>query len=206
MTEAMPPADPEPPVGDASALAPVDDPTVETLLPARSTGRNVALLVAGVAVLAGAWWSSDVLRPSLVEDSSAGVAGPSGDLFVTVSEVRAQGWPWVEVVDVPGVPGATPAEVHLAPGLLTDGGDLEQVTRLGPGDRGTGTHGRLAHGQVGTMTILWEVTDCQALASSFGAGTTVITRSGLGFGNEETLPVWASPDWLAGEESESGVC
>ena len=207
MTEATPPTDdPQPPAGAASVLAPADDPTVHALLPARSTGRNVALLVAGAAVLAAAWWSVDVLRPALVEDSTAGVAGPSGDLFVTVTEVRAHGWPWVEVVDVPGVPGATPAEIRLAPGTLADGVDLQQVTRLGPGDHGTGTHGRLADGQVGTMTILWEVTDCQALTSSLGTGTTVITRSGLGFGNEETLPGWASPDWFASGESEADVC
>lgn len=200
MTEATPPTnapqDPAP-----------DDPTVESLLPARSTRRNVALVAAGIAVLAAAWWSADVLRPSLVAgDTLSGVAFSDRDTFVTVVQVHGRGWPWVEVVDVPGIPGATPVEVHLAPGSLADPIVASEVVRLGPGDAGTGMHGRLGPGQSGTMTILWEITDCGALTREPFKSTSVIVRSGLGLQTEETLPSWAAPADHVEILTEDGFC
>lgn len=152
------------------------DPTVAALLPARSTGRNLVLAVAAVAVLAGAWWSPVLLRPE-VESLANGtwtVSGPDGDV-VAVGEITAREGPSATVVDVSDVPGARVVAAWLAPerDLAT-----EWPTDVPAADvaRNLGAEplpARVDGGRDALLVVHWLITDCSALSDDVGPELTL---------------------------------
>lgn len=201
-----------PPSGHGSARGgavtrPAPDPTVETLLPASSTGRNVALAVAAVVVLVGAWWSPTLLRPELAEWSGGtwGVT-PVDRAVVATGEVRRTAWPGVTLVRVRDTPGA-----HVTGAWLTDGPDElrapsptetadQLVARLQAGPLPAG----LADDSGRLLVIAWEITDCTLLAEDVAPELEL--RGALGTTAPARLDPMFGPAYDLSLLEEQGIC
>ena len=183
--------------GDARV---VDDPTLASLVPAPSTRRNVVLLVAAMTLLAGAWFSAQALRPSIVPMSTVGGAGPGDPGHVlTFMRVETHGWPWVVVDGVEGVAGAEVTHAWLVP-------EGDDAVLLPPGDTGPldTLPQRVAPDRTLMLAVQWVVTDCRGLDQL--ARPVVTLRSALGTTSHEDLPLWMSPASDPTTLTDLGLC
>lgn len=190
-----------------TAVGPAPDPTVWTLLPARSTGRNVALAAAAVAVLVGAWWSPAVLRPAIAPWSGGtwGVAPVDGAVVATSTVWREES-PGITVVRVRDMPGA-----RVAGAWMTDGPDGlpgpgptdevgEYVAAIGAAPLPVG----LAGDSGGQLVISWEITDCSLLTEDVGPELEL--RSVLGMPGTVQLDPMLGPAYDLSLLEDQGVC
>ncbi len=80
---------------DSSMSHTESDPTLSSLVPQRSRGRNVVLIGFVFLGVIGLWASHGVLRPTVVSDSGGGAtwtALPTHDQVATVVLLDPSGW------------------------------------------------------------------------------------------------------------------
>lgn len=159
-----------------TATGPTDE--LAALVPRRSTGRTVAMVIGLLVVLVLVWSSPALLRPTLVAGSSYGGAAQtfsgSGQVL-TVVDLDPRAWPFAELTGVGDVPGAQVAAawvLAVEEGGLFPGADPARppVDSLQEGypdaavEPGGNLPYRFSGGQALQLAVLWDVVDCTALA------------------------------------------
>lgn len=150
------------------------DPTLATLVPARSRVRVLVLALVAAVLLAVAWFSPHLVRPGLTSDGGWGMTYPSSHQVLTGHQAVVRGWPSVTLHEVrSGTEGARVLDAWLVRGHDDVGPDptVEHPDGLGAlraSDLGDDLDElRLpASAPDGTevqLLVLWEVTDCAAL-------------------------------------------
>lgn len=186
---------------------PAPDPTVGTLLPARSTGRNAALAAAAVLALVGAWWSPQLLRPTIAPWSGGtwGVA-PADGTVVATSEVWRTESPGITLVRVRDMPGARVLGAWLTAGLDEAGGPgpTEKVGEFIANLGAEPLPGGLAGGTGATLVVAWEITDCTLLRED--VGPTLELRSAVGAPGTVQLDPMLGPAYDLTLLEEQGIC
>lgn len=189
---------------EAAAGAP-HDPTLDALVPRRSSWRNWALVIVAVAVLAVAWWSPTLLRPDMSTIPGAG----GGTSYLTPSSgilnyvpVTVDAWPHADVVSVGDVPGLRLVGAWLVTDPVVDQlrtpereageSDLDYVRRAYPGlvlDDSTALPQRFDEGSRTDLVTLWEVVSCEQFVATataadasgaFGPMVDVTLRTAIG--------------------------
>lgn len=185
------------------------DPTVESLLPERSTGRNVALAAAGVLLLVAAWWSPAVLRPTVesVASGSWGVEGTDRGVLATGQVVLHDG-PAAMVTAVSDVPGARVVGAWLAEWDATTApraatGTAREVAESLAGPDAA-LPALLGSGDDAALVVLWEVTDCAALVE--GVEPEASVRGALGTTTTVALDALLGPAFDLTLLEDAGVC
>ncbi len=202
----------------SSPTDPAPDPTLDALVPKRSTGRNVALAAAALGLLAVVWASPAILRPSVAGDGGGGTwsAVAPHDQVLTVVRLAPSGWPYMDIEAVDDVPGAAVVGAWvlpdgdyglgdgLDPGDYPDGLDFVNAA-LGTRDRDASTHlpQRLDQDGPVQLVTLWDITDCAVLD---GRPPTVMLQSALGTTVHEELDGIASPGFDLQTLTETGIC
>lgn len=168
------------------------DPTLATLVPESSARRNAVLAALAVALLAAAWFTAPLLRPTLAQEAW-GSAGPFEDNPASLVRVTAAGpltiervtgtdvteavgaWVvpdddgWADLADEYS-PDATPADLLHASGINPDAAALPHA---------------LAGGETVWLLVAWRLTGCPTLdMTSWGD---VVVRSPLGIERELEL-------------------
>lgn len=192
---------------EGAVEGPAADPTVGTLLPARSTARNVALAAAAVLVLVGAWWSPALLRPTIAP-WNGGVWGvtPVDRSIVATSTVWRTESPGITVVRVRDVPGARVAGAWLTNGPEGPGGPGptekvgEYVASLGAEPLPAGLAGNSGR----QLIVAWEITDCTLLRED--VGPTLELRSAVGAPGTVQLDPMLGPAYDLTLLEEQGIC
>lgn len=186
----------------APAALPAD---LDALVPRSSRWRAVALIALALAVLAGAWFSSTVLRPSLDDGSGSGSGAkefPGQVLIVSDTAVRA--WPSATLEGIDDVPGAHVAAAWLVDtALMPDAvamyaeNPLAVVQTTYP-EAGLVEGGNLpAEFRSGTtydLVILWDIEDCTVLNDEEEALATI--RTAIGTTARAPIPWAARPAHL----------
>lgn len=165
------------------------DPSVLQLVPASSRRRNVLLVAAGLAVLALAWFSPTVLRPSLGHSSggSWSAIGPPHQVLAIV-DLEPEVWPSARIVSVGDVPGA----------------EVERAWIVGPADAAEMLPQRIGNGDHTQLAVLWHITDCARLQPTDWAE--VRLQSALHTSSTDELPDTASPGFDVDTLRREGVC
>lgn len=195
------------------------DPTLDVLVPRRSTARNGFLATAAAALIVGVWASPLLLRPTVVPHDPAGAwaaLAPHAEV-VTIVRLRPQGWPEVDLRSVDDVPGASVAGSWVLPegdyGLLDslDPADFETgADYLEAGFGGNGASAvhplpqQLESGAATQLVTLWRIEDCAALVA--GEAPFVVTRSIVGTTHREQLDDIAAPGFDPLTLAETGLC
>lgn len=160
--------------GAGDAVGPATDPTLATLVPARSRRRGVAVVAVGVLAVAVAWVSPHLVRPGLTSDSGWGAAFAPTHQALTAHHAVVRGWPSVTVHGVEsGTAGARVLDAWLIPGGVDVGWGVDTEFADGYAAlRDTDVGDRLdalelpataMDGQEVQLVVLWELTDCAAL-------------------------------------------
>ena len=198
------------------STASVADPSLDSLVPRPTAGRNLALLGLAAALGTVAWFSPTVLAPTLRAGDVGGGAWQTfgTDGVLTTSELSPAGWPSLVVESVEDVPGAhvvgawvLPPEAQLlgSPTVAhPESLALEDVlpgVDLGPA---TALPQRLSPGQTGHLLVRWEITDCQALVAT--DPPVAVLRSAIGPRHREVLQEWAGPAFDLTLLVDSGAC
>lgn len=197
------------------------DDALEALLPPRRRTGAVVPAVA-VLVLVLAWFSPQLLRPSVWDGSGGGRSttfGPAGSQLLTTTVTSTDSWlPFTveRVGDVPGArvvgawlvtgPDAVTAERGVEGSLVSADGYVAQVVSSPSGAQ---LPRRMAAGGPAALLVLWEVEDCDALQPEVEAVVTL--RNVLGVTVVDTLPSFSAPssDLVtaeAGAEDGAVVC
>jgi hypothetical protein len=195
------------------------DPTLSTLIPRRSTRRNLLLACAATVLLVGAWTSPQVLRPSVISHSTSGSSTPLArrHQVLTTVELTPDGWPSVGAQSVGDLPGARvagawvlagraaqsqvaadPADYITGPDYLRASfphADLGAASRLPQ---------RLYRGESAQLVILWEITDCGRLIR--GQRPQIELTSVLGTSTREQLPDYVGPESALNTPTDNGAC
>ncbi|MDH3499263.1 MAG: hypothetical protein OEM97_04005 [Acidimicrobiia bacterium] len=194
------------------------DPTLATLVPRRSVGRNVLLAVIAALVLAGVLVSPRILRPTVVSDSAAGTwsaLAPHGEV-VTMVRLYPDGVPFVDVQAVRDLPGAEVRGAWIMPDRDYGLGDvrpedytsgLEYLTAaLSEQDFGSDDRlpQRLEGGATVQLVTLWAITDCSIIGTR--PQPEVELRTALGSVRHELLDEIASPAFGLMTLTETGIC
>jgi len=194
-------------MSSATTEPPVGDPTLAALVPAPTRTRNALLTTAAAVVLVAAWFSPQLLRPTLdgttdgvVDVGSGGTTAVPGThrlATAVVLDPRAVGP--LTVVAVDDVPGARVV------GAWVHGGDLTDASALltwadAPSGSPEGRAGALpaAVGEGDQLEVLWQVDDCAAFDAA--ATVTVHLRSVLGMTTTNEL----THDWNPGQMYADG--
>lgn len=193
------------------------DPTLRALVPARSRWRVVVLVVLALAVLAAAWSGRPLVRPTV--QGAGPVSGewsvvPASGEVVAVTRLGPDAWPWVDVRDVGGVPGAHAATVWVlgsedpAAGLGVRADDVADarsyVHALYPAADLDRPDVRVRPHDDRDLVVVWAVDDCAALVPR--ARPTVTLRTALGISVRQELAESSGPSFDRGELDASGVC
>lgn len=194
------------------------DPTLSSLVPRSSWRRNLVLAVLAAAVLAGAFVSPKVLRPTVATRTGGWVwaALPTHQQVVVVAPLDATTWSHVDLRSVGGVPGAEVA------GAWVQRGELADTVMVGdPADYDTGLDvlratfptlelgstrlpQRLQGGETAQLIVLWDVVACDALNVQRLPELTL--RTALGTTTHEQLDDFLSPAWDVETLRSSGLC
>lgn len=196
------------------------DPSLAALTPLPTRARSLLLMAVATALLVGAWFSPDLLRPGL--DTTSGLGGtsvtiPADGNLLTVFDLPAVAPVGGEVVSVGDVDGSTvvgawlvqppPAELPLLPWDDQDRPSTDEVLAqaFAPGVLdGAALPQSIRSGQV-QLAVLWNITDCAALDDRAEIPITVRNRLGMTFEqrlSEVTGPAFA----LDGLEPSEGLC
>lgn len=202
----------------APSSATQPDPTLATLIPRRSTRRNLLLAVAAAALLVGAWASPNVLRPSITGNATAMESmpfAPAHQVLVTV-ELTPQGWPNVGVQSVGDLGGAKVAGAWVLHGATAMPADvdpakfangLDYLRAAWPQTRFE-TTGNLPQtvepGKPAQLVILWQITDCSGLVE--GQSAQVELKSAWRTNTRQLLSDMAAPGYEVNTLTESGTC
>jgi hypothetical protein len=196
-----------------TSAATESDPTLSSLVPRRSTRRNLLLAATVLLLIVGIWTSPHLLRPSVLAASthySSSTPLARQHQVLTTAQLTADGWPNVVLQSMGDLPGARVAGAWVIPGPLVPGpllaGPLVPSQAMtDPGDYTTGLDylrasfpradfgkaGRLPHsldqGESAQLFILWDITDCSRLIR--GRQGQIELTSILGTTTREQLPI-----------------
>ena len=194
----------------------IPDPTLESLVPRRSTARNLVLLAVGALVLVGLWVAPIVVTPVVTPAASGGGNFPVPGGVVASTDLQPRSLAPVTVVAVAPAPGARVADAWVVrdPIGAPTGLDLEAVPAeaaipgLAAGQAPDGRYDRLParveNGEHVTLVIHWEVDDCADLHE--GYEPTLVVRPSVGPRYDVTLPAIAGPEFDALTLEDSVTC
>ena len=179
------------------------DPTLESLVPQRSTARNVALVAAGALVLLGLWFAPLVVTPDVVPADTGGGNAPVRGGVLATAELEPRSVGPVTLVEVAPAPGARVVNAWVVrdPGATT--GHLDDATiaddagAVAPGSRYDPLPAQVDDGEHATLLIHWAVDDCADLAE--GYRPTLVASAFLGLRYDVELHE------IAGGESDAFV-
>lgn len=196
------------------------DPSLAALTPLPTRARSLLLMAVATALLVGAWFSPDLLRPGLDTTSGLGgttVAIPADGNLLTVFDLPAVAPVGGEVVSIGDVDGATvvgawllqppPAEL---PSLLWNDPDRPSSDEVLAQAYAPGVLDAAALPQPITsgpvqLAVLWKITDCAALDDR--AEIPVTVRNVLGMRFEQGLPAMIGPAFAKdGLEPPDDLC
>ncbi len=199
------------------------DPSMAMLAPTSTRRRNLLLALAGFALLAAAWLSPALLRPSVVPANGAGAGSwhalPSNRQVLTMTQVTARTWPNVELRSVVDVPGADVAGTWMIDDAVLAGFDDaieesafdsgEAYLRAAMPAFDTGADSlprRLGHGQSAILVVLWNVAGCDVLDTPEPVPAPIELGTVIRTGRREELPPIAAPGFDVDTLRRSGTC
>jgi len=107
-----------------TGAAPESDPTLSSLVPRRSTRRNLLLAATVLLLIVGTWTSPHMLRPSVLAASthySSSTPLARQHQVLTTAQLTADGWPNVVLQSMGDLPGARVAGAWVIPVTLVPG-------------------------------------------------------------------------------------
>jgi hypothetical protein len=194
------------------------DPTLSSLVPQRSVGRSVALIVLALLGVIGLWASHGVLRPTVVSDSGGATwtALPTHDQVVTVVLLDPSGWSR-SLRAVTDVPGAQVAGAWLFPIEEIDLDDTVEPADFADGlayleaafaarDFGESSQlpQRVPRSGPSQLVVLWNITDCATLDT--GPAPQAELRTWLGTTTRQSLDEFVRPGFDMATLTEAGIC
>jgi hypothetical protein len=202
-----------------TGTAPESDPTLSSLVPRRSTRRNVLLAAAVLLLIVGTWTSPHMLRPSVLSHSAGSISLARWHQVLTRVPLTADGWPNIVLKSMSDLPGARVAGAWVFPDTL-----VQSQASTDPADYTTGTDylrasfpradfGKasrlpqsLDQGESAQLFILWEITDCSRLILGRQGKSEIELTSILGTTTHEQLPSLVAETVLFGTPPGSGAC
>lgn len=203
----------------SSTSLPTSDPSLAALTPLPTRGRSLLLVVVATALLVGAWFSPDLLRPG--PDVMAGSSGtvatiPQDEAVLRITDFSAVapiGGTVTGVEDVAGakVVGAWLFQPPVAMPMLA----METVAQqsvdevladaYAPGVLDDAALPQPITSGAAQVVVLWKITDCDALDEWAKPSMTV--TNALGMSVERPFPDFNGPAWNLGTGSlAEGIC
>ena len=199
------------------------DPSMTRLAPTRSRARNRILVAAGFATLVAAWFSPNLLQPSIDETNGAHAGSwsalPSHHQVLTMTSLNSQTWPRVGVRSVVAVPGAEVAGAWIAAeSVIADGHDDVDDADFDTGRdyleaaipaldfRADQLPRNVERGDTALLIVLWDIVSCDTLDSSSPPPAAVRLRTVVGTRGQADLPDIANPAFDLATLRESGTC
>jgi hypothetical protein len=202
-----------------TSAAPESDPTLSSLVPRRSTRRNLLLASAVLLLFVGGWTSPHMLRPSVNSGRTFGsnTALARHHQVLTTVELTPDGWPNVGLQSMGDLPGARVAGAWAFPGALipsqvgTDPADFTtglDYLRASFPHNNFGQASRLPQhldpGESAQLYILWDITDCSLLTQD--PQPQIELTSILGTRTHEQLPTWVGPISALSTQPGNSAC
>jgi len=184
------------------------DPTLEQLVPQRSTLRNVAVVAAGLAVLAGLWWAPRAVRPTVVPQNSSGANAPvPGGVLTSVNLAPLDPVTLERVDAVPGARAVRAWVVHddgTGATRMPDTNLADAAATVAVGSSYDALPAHIEADESTTLLIHWVVDSCAQLVE--GYAPTLEVRSVIGLPAHVTLPGMAGPEFNEETTQRSGAC
>lgn len=184
---------------------PRPDDTLEGLLPPRRSRTGAAVAVLAVLVLLGAWFSPQLLRPSIWSGSGGGALTTfttPGPQVLTTTVTDTESWLPFTVQEVRDVPGARVVDAWLVTGaeartaergvVGTPSTVQDYLAEVLQAPEDAHLPRRVPSGAPVALLVLWEIEDCGALEQN--AEPVATLRNAIGATSNNTLPSFAAPD------------
>ncbi|GAA1434459.1 hypothetical protein GCM10009616_28960 [Microlunatus lacustris] len=181
------------------------DDTLEALLPPRRRRAGATVAVLAVFVLLVAWFSPQLLRPSIWSGNGGGALTTfttPGPQVLTTTLTDTESWTPFTLVEIEDVPGARVIDAWLVTGADARAAErgvagtpatvedyLARVLRA-PGDAQLPQ--RLTSDGPAALLVLWAIESCAALEQ--GAEPVAVLHNVVGATTTDTLPSFTAPD------------